>query len=40
MKGRVTKIHFFHVVRNFGWRKVIRLLLSRERTALQVLMGT
>ena len=37
MKGTVTKKHFFVVLKNFGWRKAIKLLLSKDGVALLIL---
>ena len=39
MKGTVTKKNFFSIVKAFGWRKAIRVLLSRKATALLILMS-
>ena len=39
MVGVVTKRHWRMVAREFGWRKALRLLLSRKPVALHVLMA-
>uniref|UniRef100_A0A6M3JLB9 Uncharacterized protein n=1 Tax=viral metagenome TaxID=1070528 RepID=A0A6M3JLB9_9ZZZZ len=38
MKGVITKKHWLSVWKAFGWRKAIRLLISRRPTALAMLM--
>jgi hypothetical protein len=38
MTGVVTKIHIILIVREFGWRKALRVLISRKPVALKVLM--
>lgn len=37
MKGVITKRHFFQVVATFGLRAGLRLLFTRQQTALTLL---
>lgn len=39
MKGTITKKDWREVAKIFGWKKAIRLLLSRRKTALLILVG-
>ena len=39
MNGLVQKRHFWQVLRAFGFRKAVQLLISREPVALIVLMA-
>jgi hypothetical protein len=39
MKGVVTKKDWWMVARTLGWRKAIKLITSREKTALNILMS-
>ena len=38
MTGVVTKKHIILIAREFGWRKALRVLVSRKPVALKVLM--
>jgi hypothetical protein len=39
MTGTITKRHFFEIWKTFGFRKAVKVLLSKESTALFILMG-
>jgi len=39
MRGLITKRDWWEVARVFGWRKALKLLFARQRTALLLLMG-
>ncbi len=39
MNGMVTKKHFWAILKNFGIRKAVRVLFSRNVTALAILMA-
>lgn len=39
MSGMITKRHFFLVLVTFGLSKALRLLVAREKTALEILLG-
>jgi hypothetical protein len=39
MVGVITKKHWLMVGKTFGWRKAVRLLLSRKPVALSILMA-
>jgi hypothetical protein len=38
MNGNVLKRHVFLVLWYFGWRRAIKLIMSRSRVALNLLM--
>ena len=38
MKGTITKKHFLMILKEFGWKKAIKILLSRKPVALTLLM--
>jgi hypothetical protein len=38
MTGTITKKHFFKIAKEFGIRKAIRILLTKDKTALIILM--
>lgn len=38
MQGQVTKKHFFLIVKEFGVKKAVRILFSRQGCALNILM--
>lgn len=38
MQGTVTKKHFFMIWKNFGMKIAVKILFSRKKTALQILM--
>jgi len=39
MSGTITKKHFFKIWKHFGFKKAMKVLLSRRGVALNVLMG-
>ena len=39
MEGLVSKKHVLLVAKEFGWRKALKLLMSKEPVALLVLMA-
>jgi hypothetical protein len=39
MNGTVTKKHFFIIWKEFGFKKAVKILKSKEPVALMVLMG-
>jgi hypothetical protein len=39
MGGTVTKRHFFQIWRTFGIQKALRVLFTRQRSALTILMS-
>lgn len=38
MKGAITKKHFLIILKEFGWKKAIKILLSKKPVALTLLM--
>lgn len=38
MKGTVTKKHFFLIAKEFGWKVALRILISNQKAALNILM--
>lgn len=39
MTGVVTKKHFFSIAKSFGWKKALKILVSRKPVALITLMA-
>ena len=39
MKGCITKKHFFLIVKEFGIFKALRVVFSKNKTALTILYG-
>jgi len=38
MGGTITKKHFFKIWKTFGFKKAVRILFSKNKTALKILM--